>query len=106
MSRNEPFYLAPDMGNIAAPLYVEYLAQDGVISEDKFSFYFTQPGSLSWVDLGKPVDGHIKAGTEIRNIQMLENDFFWAHFCQGMAFGDTSDENSYYWGELQGFKTW
>lgn len=54
MSRNKPFYLQPDEGNITGPLYVEALKNADVITENKFSFYFTQPGKLSWVDLGGP----------------------------------------------------
>ena len=39
----------------------------GLISENKFSFYFKEPGhpsepdQLSWVDLGKPVESNIRS---------------------------------------------
>jgi len=54
MSRDKPFHIAPDSDKENGPLYVENLAKAGVIPENKFSFYFTEPGELSWVDLGEP----------------------------------------------------
>ena len=44
MSRNKPFYLAPEEGNQTGPLYVEHLANEKIIAANKFSFYFTAPG--------------------------------------------------------------
>jgi len=40
LSRNNPFYVAPEGGNTTGPLYVEKLAAAGIIDADKFSFYF------------------------------------------------------------------
>jgi len=37
---------------------------------------------------------------------MIEEDFFWSTFCEGVAIGDTSDANSYAWGKLEGYSTW
>ena len=48
MSRNKPFHIQPENGNTSGPLYVEHLYKAGIIGEDKFSFYFTEPGTLSW----------------------------------------------------------
>jgi len=48
---------------MSGPLYVEHLASKGVIKSNKFSFYFTEPGSLSWIDLGEPITTNIKKGT-------------------------------------------
>ena len=52
MARNKPFHVQPESGNNSGPLYVDHLYKAGFIGEDKFSFYFTEPGKLSWVDLG------------------------------------------------------
>jgi len=40
LSRNEPFMIRGDNENTTGPLFVENLATAGLISEDKFSFYF------------------------------------------------------------------
>ena len=106
MSRNKPFFLAPEEGNKTGPLYVEHLADNDIIAANKFSFYFTKPGQLSWVDLGEPVEGNIKEGAEVKNVQLLEEDFFWGSFCQGVAIGNLTDTNSYAWAELEGYSTW
>ena len=68
MARNRPFILAADQGNLAGPIYVEYLAAAGVIPMNRFSFYFTEPGQLSWVDLGNPDSKNTKAGAEVASI--------------------------------------
>ena len=53
MSRNEQFLLTDEVKEIG-PLYVEHLFKAEVIPDNKFSFYFTEPGELSYVDLGEP----------------------------------------------------
>ena len=47
---------------------MEHLADAEVISENKFSFYFTSPGSLSWVDFGAPVEGNIKKDATVKDV--------------------------------------
>ena len=64
LSRNAPFYVAPEAGNTSGPLLVEHLAAEGHITADKFSFYFQAPGLESWVDFGEPDEAHKKDGTE------------------------------------------
>ena len=44
LSRNAPFYVNAEAGNISGPLLVEHLAAENIIGADKFSFYFQQPG--------------------------------------------------------------
>lgn len=68
MSRNKPFYLAPEEGNQTGPLYMEALATASVISTNKFSFYFTKPQSLSWVDLGEPIQTNIKPDATVVDV--------------------------------------
>lgn len=68
MARNKPFHIAPDDGNNTGPLYVEYLATAGVIGENKFSFYFTGPGTLSWVDLGEPDLANVREDATLEQI--------------------------------------
>ena len=60
LARNKPFHISPEQGNTTGPLYVEKMTEAGLISENKFSFYFKEPGQLSWVDLGTPVESNIR----------------------------------------------
>ena len=39
LSRNNPFFIGDDYINYTGPLFVEYLAKEGVIDANKFSFY-------------------------------------------------------------------
>jgi hypothetical protein len=93
MARNNPVHVAPENGNTTGPLYVEALAKAGVIPDNKFSFYFTEPGTLSWVDLGDPQTDNIRSDAELVTTQMIEKDFFWADYCQGVAIGDREIKN-------------
>ena len=34
---------------------------------------------------------------------MLEKDFFWAQYCQGIAIGDTKKQNTYGWGPIDDY---
>lgn len=68
LSRNNPFILAPDLDNKTGPLYIEHLAATGIISSNQFSFYFTEPGNLSWVDLGNPVMDNVKEGATVKSL--------------------------------------
>ena len=105
MSRNKPFHISPEAGNTSGPLYVEHLYNAGIIGEDKFSFYFTEPGTLSWVDLGEPDYSNIREDAFLENIQFIEEDFFWADYCQGVAIGDTNTSNTYSWQVLNDYDT-
>jgi hypothetical protein len=105
MSRNKPFHIAPEQGNQSGPLYVENLAAAGVIPQNMFSFYFTEPGNMSWVDLGEPDLDNIRPDATLETTQMIAEDFFWAEYCQGVAIGDTSVENTYSWGVLDDYTT-
>ena len=77
----------------------------GVIGEDKFSFYFTEPGTLSWVDLGEPDFSNIREDAYLEPIQMVEDDFFWGDYCQGVAIGNTNAANTYSWQSLPDYST-
>ena len=66
-----------------------------------FSFYFTEAGTLSWVDLGSPDYDNVRNGTDVEVIPMLEEDFFYGQYSQGVAFGDTNVENTMVWGTLE-----
>ena len=105
MARNNPSHLETEVGNNSGPLYVENLFKAGVIPENKFSLYFTQPGSESWADLGEPILDNIRSDATLVEIQMLEEDFFWAGYCQGVAIGDTEKKNTYRWGPIEDSKT-
>ena len=105
MSRNNPFHVAPEAGNTTGPLYVEALAKAGIIPENKFSFYFTEPGTLSWVDLGEPQLDNIRSNATLVDTQMIEEDFFWSGYCQGVAIGDTTEANVYSWGTTDDYTT-
>ena len=85
------------MGNTTGPLYVEKLVESRIIDKDMFSFYFTEAGNLSWVDLGTPDYENVRSGSEIHDVQLIEEDFFYADYCQGVAIGDLSSENTMVW---------
>lgn len=105
MARNHPAHLATELGNSSGPLYVEELFKNEVIPENKFSLYFTQPGSESWADLGEPFLDNVRSDSSLVEIQMIEEDFFWAGYCQGVAIGTTAKKNTYRWGTLEDSNT-
>ena len=105
MSRNNPFHISPGAPNTTGPLYVEHLAKNGIIGENLFSFYFTEPGTLSWVDLGEPDLSNIREDATLEVIQLVEDDFFWADYVQGVAIGDTGPSNVYSWETLPDYTT-
>ena len=43
-----------------------------------FSFYFTEAGQLSWVDLGEPDYENVREGETVIDIPFIEEDFFYA----------------------------
>ena len=43
-----------------------------------FSFYFTEAGQLSWVDLGEPDYENVREGDSVVDIHFIEEDFFYA----------------------------
>ena len=98
MARNNPFHIAPLNDSQAGPLYVEKLKENGIIDENMYSFYYTEAGSLSWVDLGSPDYDNVRDGSDVEVIPMIEEDFFYGQYCQGIAIGDTSVENTMVWG--------
>ena len=68
MSRNKPFHINAEAGNTTGPLYVEHLHKEGIIPADKFSFYFSEPGQLSWVDLGEPKEDNIREDATVEEL--------------------------------------
>ena len=52
LARNKPQHVAPEKGNVTGPLYIEKLVEEGIISQNKFSFYIQEAGKESWLDLG------------------------------------------------------
>ena len=65
MARNQPLHIAPEEGNNTGPLYVEHLHSQGIVTDNKFSFYFTSPGELSWVDIGEPQYDNIRTDSTL-----------------------------------------
>ena len=104
MARNKPFFLSPQAENTRSPLFVEALAKKGVIPVNKFSFYFGQIGSLSWVDFGEPNLSNILDGATVETIKLNE-DFFWSGFCQGVAIRYLDKEYTYRWQANKKFDT-
>ena len=39
LARNKPQHLAPELGNVTGPLYIEKLVAEGIISSNEYSFY-------------------------------------------------------------------
>ena len=95
LSRNNPFILAPEKGNITGPLFIEKLADAEVINANKFSFYFQQPDETSFVNFGEPTLEHNKAGSIPVTTQMLEDDFWWSTMNSGIAIGVVSNAYAY-----------
>ena len=105
MARNNKYHLLPEVGDIVGPLYVEALYENGLIPENKFSFFFTEAGYDSWVDFGEPKLDNVREDASLVDVQLIEEDFFWAGYCQGVAFRDTSEDNSYSFGRINQFET-
>ena len=72
---------------MSGPLFIEALAENGLIDSNKFSFYFQEASSDSWIDLGEPDLGNLKNDTSLVETQMIEKDFFWSFFNTGVAIG-------------------
>lgn len=62
-----------------------------------YSFYFSEPGGLSWADIGEPDLSNIRSDGELVQIQLLEKDMYFADYCQGVAFGATEPSHIYSW---------
>ena len=75
------------------PLYVNKLADLGLISDPRFSFSHTYTGT-PFVDFGPPQKSAMTSEWDIRYV-MMEEDFFWSAFTQGIAFNTTENENSF-----------
>ena len=48
------------------------MASNGVTSSNIFSFYFTGPGELSFVDLGSPIANNKLAGATTKEVSVIE----------------------------------
>ena len=96
MARNEPFFFKNSSESATQKLYVEALVESDIIPVNKFSFYFTEKSEMSWVDLGEPQQDNVRFDGELIELQMI-TDYFWSDFCQGVAIGDTSEENTFGW---------
>ena len=70
-----------------------------------FSFYFTEAGDLSWVDLGEPDYENVREGENVVDIPFIEEDFFYAQYCQGIAVGDKNWSEAMVWGTLDNVDT-
>lgn len=96
MSLNNTFMMSEDIYT-PGPLFINALVKNGEIKKSEFSFYF-QPFGLgaSHVDVGPPQVENVKGGSLKNMITIpMNKDFFWSSFFQGIAFGDTSEANSY-----------
>lgn len=95
-------------GFTPGPIYVNEMYQAGLIDSYEFSFYsinhLNGAGLASYVDIGKNPSPPLKANTQSRTIRMVDH-FFWVGMCQGMAFGDTTDDNSFSFLEGQAIST-
>lgn len=49
----------------------------------------------SWVDFGEPELTYKKDGTDFVTTQLIDPDFFWAHYNTGVAIGTTSNGWAY-----------
>jgi hypothetical protein len=72
---------------MSGPLYIETLAKSGLVTEDKFSFFFQHPSKDSWMDIGTPDIDLKKPKTEFVETQFIDPDFFWGFYNTGIAIG-------------------
>ena len=73
----------------------EALAQAGVIESKKFSFYFQEAASESWLELGEPDLSTIKQGSTLVETKMITPDFFWSFYNTGVAIGTIDNSFAY-----------
>ena len=82
-------------------MYIEALFKNGLIPENKFSFFFRDQGNKSWVDFGEPKLDNVHDDVEFAVTQLIEKDYFWAAYSQGVAFRDTNPENSFSFQQIE-----
>lgn len=68
-------------------------------ADSRFSFSFQYDGD-AFVDFGTPQMDAMTSDADIVDVPM-QDDFYWSQFMQGVAFGDTTANNSFsFAGEL------
>lgn len=87
LARDQPFYVNPISKYQIGPLYLEAMAQQGVIGEQSFSFFMRPVGHISFVNFGAPQLDNVRAGHDVFYFDVLD-DFYWSTFCEGVSFGD------------------
>lgn len=95
LCQGHELYFDPSASN-SGPLLVEALADDEIINQNKFSFYFEPMGGISWLDLGEPNESNVKSGSSFVDTQLIK-DFYWSFESTGLAIG--SIDNAFGYGE-------
>ena len=80
------------------PLIVKQMYDQKLIKHRVFSFYLTEPGKMSFVDIGGLVPNWIKGAKKENGYNysriiwlVLNKDFYWSSNCQGISFGEQGD---------------
>ena len=53
--------------------------------------------SDSQLDLGEPDLSSLRHDVSLVPIKMIEEDFFWSQYCQGVGIGSTISYDTYNW---------
>ena len=79
------------------PLVIEHLTEQGNIPKNEFSFFMqTVEEGISHIDIGPAQIDSMKNGSSDDSVAIpINKDFFWSQYLQGIAFGDTRDDNAY-----------
>ena len=101
-ARDHSSYLEPQLGNQTGPLFLDAIYNQGLISELTFSLHLNTESERSSLDYGAPDLSGVRRGDFPQPISMIEEDFFWAQYCQGVAIGD-SWRDTYRWGRIEDY---
>ena len=93
LARGGSYFYLGDLTRNPGPLYIDGMIRSNLISDRKFSFYFTLSGN-SYVDFGQPQDSAMRNRNDLRYINLLD-DFYWSAFNQAVAVGNTDPSNAY-----------
>jgi hypothetical protein len=79
MSQKDQFIITDEKVDVG-PLYIDFLAEQNLISTRQFSFYMNTPErGDSHVDLGPPLTSMMKGGTDAGMFELpINTDFFWS----------------------------
>ena len=79
--------------------YVPYLFENGVISENVFSFYLTSSSGTSYMDFGTPNSSVMKYHTDDEEgivwLDIVDSDPWWTSYITGFYWGGVENPTLY-----------